>query len=66
MAPCISAGRKFRDAIGVFEKAEGRPLQIVGTINAYTAIMASQTVIKRFISQVAVLLMPHLVCLTLV
>lgn len=33
MAP-ISAGRKFRDAIES-EKAEGRPLQIVGTINAY-------------------------------
>ena len=40
MAP-ISAGRKFRDAIES-EKAEGRPLQIVGTINAYTAMMASQ------------------------
>ncbi|MGL5252415.1 MAG: isocitrate lyase/phosphoenolpyruvate mutase family protein, partial [Moraxella sp.] len=37
----ISAGRKFRDAIES-EKAQGRPLQIVGTINAYTAMMASQ------------------------
>ena len=31
----MSAGKKFRDAI-----AAGNPLQVVGTINAYTAIMA--------------------------
>lgn len=37
----VSAGRKFRDAINE-EKSQNRPLQIVGTINAYTAMMATQ------------------------
>lgn len=37
----LSAGRRFREAIES-EKAQNRPLQIVGTINAYTAMMASQ------------------------
>ena len=36
-----SAGRRFRDAIAS-EKANNKPLQIVGTINAYTAMMATQ------------------------
>jgi methylisocitrate lyase len=33
----MSAGKKFRQAL-----AENKPLQIVGTINAYTAMMAKQ------------------------
>ncbi len=33
-----SAGRRFRDAL-----EQEKPLQIVGTINAYTAMMAAQT-----------------------
>ncbi|WP_199609517.1 methylisocitrate lyase [Flocculibacter collagenilyticus] len=33
----MSAGKKFRQAL-----ADNKPLQIVGTINAYTAIMAKQ------------------------
>lgn len=37
----VSAGRRFRNAIES-EKAQNRPLQIVGTINAYTAMMATQ------------------------
>ena len=36
-----SAGQKFREAVK-HETASGRPLQIVGTINAYTAMMATQ------------------------
>lgn len=36
-----SAGRRFRDALAS-QKANGQPLQIVGTINAYTAMMATQ------------------------
>lgn len=37
----MSAGQKFREAVK-HETASGRPLQIVGTINAYTAMMATQ------------------------
>lgn len=37
----ISAGKRFRDAISE-QKANNQPLQIVGTINAYTAMMAKQ------------------------
>lgn len=37
----LSAGRRFRDAIAS-EMAQGQPLQIVGTINAYTAMMATK------------------------
>ena len=37
----ISAGKRFRDAISE-QKANNQPLQIVGTINAYTAMMATQ------------------------
>lgn len=37
----LSAGRRFRDAVAS-ENAQNRPLQIVGTINAYTAMMATQ------------------------
>lgn len=37
----ISAGKRFRDAISA-QKANNQPLQIVGTINAYTAMMAKQ------------------------
>lgn len=37
----ISAGKRFRDAISE-QKANNHPLQIVGTINAYTAMMATQ------------------------
>lgn len=37
----LSAGRRFRDAI-TSEMAQGQPLQIVGTINAYTAMMATK------------------------
>lgn len=37
----ISAGRRFRDALAS-QKANNQPLQIVGTINAYTAMMATQ------------------------
>lgn len=33
----MSAGKKFRQAL-----ADNKPLQIVGTINAYTAMMAKQ------------------------
>ncbi|PCI45388.1 MAG: methylisocitrate lyase, partial [Moraxellaceae bacterium] len=33
----MTAGKKFRQAL-----AENQPLQIVGTINAYTAMMAKQ------------------------
>lgn len=36
-----SAGKRFRDAISE-QKAQNQPLQIVGTINAYTAMMATQ------------------------
>ena len=36
-----SAGKRFRDAISE-QKANNQPLQIVGTINAYTAMMATQ------------------------
>ncbi|MEZ8143363.1 methylisocitrate lyase [Enterovibrio norvegicus FF-33] len=34
----MSAGKKFRDAV-----VNGRPLQVMGTINAYTAMLAEQT-----------------------
>ncbi|WP_407332846.1 methylisocitrate lyase [Enterovibrio sp. 27052020O] len=34
----MSAGKKFRDAV-----ANSRPLQVMGTINAYTAMLAEQT-----------------------
>ena len=37
----ISAGKRFHDAISE-QKANNQPLQIVGTINAYTAMMATQ------------------------
>ncbi len=37
----ISAGKRFRDAISA-QKTNNQPLQIVGTINAYTAMMAKQ------------------------
>lgn len=37
----ISAGKRFRDAMSE-QKANNQPLQIVGTINAYTAMMATQ------------------------
>ena len=37
----ISAGKRFRDAISE-QKANNQPLQIVGTINPYTAMMATQ------------------------
>ena len=37
----ISAGKRFRDAISE-QKSNNQPLQIVGTINAYTAMMAKQ------------------------
>jgi methylisocitrate lyase len=33
----ISAGKKFRDALNA-----NQPLQIVGTINAYSAMMAKK------------------------
>ena len=36
-----SAGKRFRDAISE-QKSNNQPLQIVGTINAYTAMMAKQ------------------------
>lgn len=36
-----SAGKRFRDALAE-QKANNQPLQIVGTINAYTAMMATQ------------------------
>ena len=36
-----SAGKRFRDAISE-QKSNSQPLQIVGTINAYTAMMAKQ------------------------
>lgn len=36
-----SAGKRFRDAISE-QKENNQPLQIVGTINAYTAMMATQ------------------------
>ena len=36
-----SAGKRFRDAIAE-QKANNQPLQIVGTINAYTAMMATE------------------------
>lgn len=36
-----SAGKRFRNAISE-QKANNQPLQIVGTINAYTAMMATQ------------------------
>lgn len=36
-----SAGKRFRDAISQ-QTANNQPLQIVGTINAYTAMMATQ------------------------
>lgn len=39
--PQISAGRRFRNAIAS-ENVQNKPLQIVGTINAYTAMMATQ------------------------
>lgn len=38
MSTHSSAGRRFRDAL-----SQEKPLQIVGTINAYTAMMAAQT-----------------------
>ena len=38
MSQITSAGKRFRDAI-----AAEKPLQIVGTINAYTALMAKQS-----------------------
>ena len=37
MSDVISQGKKLRKAIGA-----GKPLQIVGTINAYTALLAEQ------------------------
>ncbi|WP_019673571.1 methylisocitrate lyase [Psychrobacter lutiphocae] len=37
----LSAGKRFRDALHE-QKASNQPLQIVGTINAYTAMMATQ------------------------
>ncbi len=36
-----SAGKRFRDAISE-QKSNNQPLQIVGTINSYTAMMAKQ------------------------
>ncbi|WP_296404956.1 methylisocitrate lyase [Psychrobacter sp.] len=36
-----SAGKRFRDAL-LDQKSNNQPLQIVGTINAYTAMMAKQ------------------------
>lgn len=38
---CTSAGLRFRNAI-TEQKSNNQPLQIVGTINAYTAMMATQ------------------------
>ncbi|PNK59634.1 methylisocitrate lyase [Psychrobacter sp. FDAARGOS_221] len=37
----LSAGKRFRDAI-TEQTSNNKPLQIVGTINAYTAMMAKQ------------------------
>lgn len=38
----ISAGKRFRDAIKLEKETKGTPLQIAGTINAYTALMATE------------------------
>ncbi|RZA01835.1 MAG: methylisocitrate lyase, partial [Moraxellaceae bacterium] len=37
MSQTNSAGRRFRDALAV-----EKPLQILGTVNAYAAMMATQ------------------------
>ncbi len=53
----MSAGLKFKQAI-----ANNKPLQVVGTVNAYCAMMAEKTVTKHFTSQVRVLLTHHTAC----
>ena len=50
----MSQGSKFRKAI---EASAPQPLQIPGTINAYTALMPSASDIRRSICLVVVLQM---------
>jgi len=46
----MSAGKKFRDAL-----VQEKPLQVIGAINAYHALLATQTGFKAYISLVVVL-----------
>ncbi len=50
MTEQTSAGLRFRQALEV-----EKPLQIIGTVNAYAAMMAKQVAIKPFIYLVLVL-----------
>jgi hypothetical protein len=56
-----SSGEKFRKLVN-----ENKPLQIVGTVNAYSAIMAEKLDINQFTYQVVVLQHPLLEFQTLV
>lgn len=38
----VSAGKRFRNAIAQEKQTLGTPLQVAGTINAYTALMATE------------------------
>jgi 2-methylisocitrate lyase-like PEP mutase family enzyme len=58
MTHMTSPGAKLRQAI-----ADENPLQIVGTINAYTAMMAEKLGIKRCTCLVPVWRMRLLACL---
>ncbi len=53
----LSPGAKFRLAVKTHH-----PLQIVGTINPYCAMMAKVSAIKRFISLAVALPMPRTAC----
>lgn len=59
MTHMTSPGAKLRQAI-----ADENPLQIVGTINAYTAMMAERLGTKRYTCLVLVWQMRLSVCLT--
>lgn len=41
----LSAGAKFRAAVAE-EKAKGKALQVVGAVNAYSAILAQKSGVK--------------------
>lgn len=59
MTQQMSAGLKFRQALEV-----EKPLQIIGTVNAYAAMMAKKSVIKPFMCLAPALLIILMVYLT--